>query len=135
MSADLRYWSLAWLGVAGVGIANGAVHRLYARRLGELRAHQVSGLTFAGMYVPYVLTAARRHPLRTRRAAFGVGVAWAAGAAAFDAGVGHFLARDDWRTVLEAYDLRRGRIWGAVVLLIAAGPALARSIRRRRTTP
>jgi hypothetical protein len=108
------------------------VHRLYIDPLGELPAHQVSGLTFAALYLPYVWAVDRRYPTPSARSALGGGVAWAAGAVAFDALVGHYLAGDSWADVRRAYDLGQGRIWSLVVLLIAAGPLLARGLRQRR---
>jgi hypothetical protein len=127
-----RAWAVGWLGVAGVGIVNGGVHRLYIDHLGELSAHQVSGLTFAALYLPYVNWFERRRPIATGRDAAGLGLAWAAGAVTFDALVGHYLAGDTWADVVRSYDLSQGRIWSLVVLLIALGPTMVRAVHRRR---
>jgi hypothetical protein len=125
MEIATRRWVAAWVGVAGVGILNGALHRLYSGPLGELRAHQLSGATFVAMYALYLRAVSRRWQLRHARTAARVGVVWAAGAVAFDTLVGHYLAGDSWGDVTREYDLRRGRIWGLVVLAIAVGPVVA----------
>jgi hypothetical protein len=132
-----RGWALAWLGVAGVGIINGGIHRTYINALGELPAHQVSGITFAALYAPYVLAVQKRRPFPDDRTALAVGGAWAAGAMAFDTLVGHYLAGDSWADVLRAYNLSEGRIWTLVLALIAAGPIAARHLTDagRRSRP
>jgi hypothetical protein len=129
---DVRAWAAAWLGVAGVGVLNGAIHRTYIGALGELRAHQVSGVTFIALYAPYIWLVERRRPLPSASISLAVGVSWAAAAAAFDALVGHYLAGDSWADVARDYDMSEGRIWAAVVLAIALGPAAARATRPAR---
>lgn len=66
-----------------------------------------------------------------------IGVAWSAGAGAvtFDTMVVQHLAGDTWTTVLNAYDLSQGRIWGLVVAVIGGGPCAARYRRLWYTRP
>jgi len=69
--APISEWDAAWLGVV-----NGAIHRLYTGPLGEQRAQQLSGLTFAMLSAPYVGAVDHRWPTRTARAAVGIGMVW-----------------------------------------------------------
>jgi len=123
-------WAAAWLGGPVLGIANGTLRQVvYARRLGELRAHQVSTVTLAAALTGYVRAVDRRWPIATGRDAALIGAGWTASTVAFEFGFGHYVAKEPWRKLLRDYDVSAGRIWGLVLLSIAAAPALA---RRRR---
>lgn len=124
-------WTAAWAGFAALAVANGFSRGLYARRLGDDRAHQVSTATLVVALVPYTRAVERRWTLPDDRAAAGVGAAWVAMTVAFEFGFGHFVARQSWRTLLADYDLRRGRLWPLVLVATAAAPALARRTSRR----
>lgn len=123
-------WGLGWLGLAGIGVVNGVLREaLYARRTGERTAHQVSSVTAAAAFGAAVVALERRRPLPSWRAAATVGGAWAVMTVAFET-VMTRAARNPWHAVFADYDLRRGRLWGLVVLWIGVLPALARWLRR-----
>jgi len=72
-----RRWALAWLGGAVLGVANGAARdKLYARRLGELRAHQLSTGTLLGSLAAYTWALERRWPLPSAVDGATVGATW-----------------------------------------------------------
>jgi hypothetical protein len=125
-------WTAAWAGFAVVATANGLSRGLYAGRLGDDRAHQVSTATLVAALTPYVRAVDRRWPLPTARGAAGVGAAWVALTLAFEFGFGHYVAKQSWQTLLADYDLRRGRLWPVVLAAVATMPATAREIRLRR---
>ena len=129
-----RQWIAAWPGMAALGVANGLSRGLYARSLGEARAHQVSTATLIAALVPYAHAVDRRWPVPTARAAAGVGATWVVLTVAFEFGFGHFVAKQSWDTLRADYDLRRGRLWPLVLVATAAAPAAARTLRLRRTT-
>lgn len=123
-------WGLGWLGLAGIGVANGVLREaLYARRMGERAAHQVSSVTAAGAFGVAVVALERRRPLPSLRAALAVGGAWALMTVTFETAMTR-SARNPWSAVFADYDLRRGRLWGLVVLWIGLLPAVARRINR-----
>jgi hypothetical protein len=112
--------------MAALAVANGLSRGLYAGRLGDDRAHQVSTATLVAALLPYARAVERRWPLPTARSAAGVGAAWVALTVTFEFGFGHYVAGQSWRTLLADYDLRRGRLWPLVLAATAAAPALAR---------
>ena len=130
-SAAYRRWVAAWTGLAALAVANGLSRGLYARSLGEDRAHQVSTATLVAALVPYTRAVDRRWPIPTAGTATGIGVTWAALTVAFEFGFGHYVAKQSWQTLLADYDLRRGRLWPLVLVATAAAPAAARASRRR----
>ena len=129
-----RQWIAAWPGMAALAVANGLSRGLYARSLGEDRAHQVSTATLVAALVPYTRAVDRRWPIPTAGTATGIGVTWAALTVAFEFGFGHYVAKQSWDTLLADYHLRRGRLWPLVLVATAAAPAAARTLRLRRTT-
>jgi hypothetical protein len=130
---DLRAWALGWLGGPVIGIANGALRRaVYDQPLGEPAAHQVSTVTVAGLLGAYVYQLDRRRPIATGRDAALIGGAWAGLTAAFEFGFGHYVAGASWATLRHDYDVAHGRIWGLVLLTLAAAPVTARAARLHR---
>ena len=124
-------WTAAWAGLAALATANGLRRGLYARRLGEQRAHQVSTATLIAALLPYAGAVERRWPIPTTRAAAGIGGAWVAMTVAFEFGLGRYVARQSWETLLADYDLRRGRLWPLALAAVAAAPVTAREAHRR----
>ena len=58
-------WTAAWGGLALLATVNGLSRGLYARRLGEDRAHQISSATLVAALLPYAGAVERRWPLPT----------------------------------------------------------------------
>jgi hypothetical protein len=125
-------WTAAWGGLAALAVANGLSRGLYAGRLGDDRAHQVSTATLIAAVVPYTRAVERRWPLPSGGTAAAVGATWVALTVAFEFGFGHYVARQSWPTLLADYDLRRGRLWPLALAATAAAPAAARRSHRRR---
>jgi hypothetical protein len=126
-------WTAAWAGLAVLATANGFSRGLYTERLGEDRAHQLSTVTLVAALGPYARAVERRWPLPDDRAAAAMGAAWVALTVAFEFGFGHYVAGQNWRSLLADYDLRRGRLWPLVLVATAAAPAVARHTRCRPT--
>lgn len=126
-------WGASWGGVVVTGFVNGALHQAYAPLLGEPAATRVSEVALVLLLAPWVLHVERRHPLPRLRDAAVVGAGWAAATVTFELVFGHYANGDSWETLINAYDLADGHLWGLDVLAIAAGPALARAWRLRRS--
>jgi hypothetical protein len=125
-------WTAAWGGLALLATVNGLSRGLYARRLGDDRAHQVSTATLVAGLFPYVGAVERRWPLPTAGAAARIGTTWVVLTVAFEFGFGHYVAKQSWQTLLADYDLRRGRLWPVVLAAVATMPATARELHMRR---
>jgi hypothetical protein len=133
--AARRRWIAAWLAGPLIGIANGAGRELlYGRRLGEQRAQQVSTAAALGLFAGYFTWLNRRWPLPDDRTALEVGSVWASLTVLFEFGFGHFVAGQSWDELLDAYDMRKGRLWPLVPLWLAAGPAVVRRVSDRKET-
>lgn len=128
-----RDYAIAWLGLAAVAVANGALREaLLAKRLGGRPAHQVSSATGAAALGAATVALERRRPIERARTAAGIGAMWVVMTIAFETLMGRVLRRLPWSDVLGDYDLRRGRVWGVVVLWIGLLPSLARWLRLAR---
>lgn len=129
----LAAWALGWVGAAVLGVANGVMRRVgYERRLGELRAHQVSTGTAIALFAGYIYLLDRRWPSPSARDAAAVGAGWAGATIAFEFTLGHFQAHLPWSELLRDYNLRRGRLWSLVVATLGVGPSVAFLVRTRK---
>ena len=123
-------WTLGWVGAAVLGIANGVARRAgYERRLGELRAHQVSTGTAIALFAGYIYLLDRRWPTANATDAAAVGAGWAGATVTFEFALGRFQAHLPWRALLRDYDLRHGRLWPLVVATLGIGPSVSFLIR------
>ena len=48
----------------------------------------------------------------------------------FEFGFGHYVEGDSWTDLFQNYDVAAGNIWILILLWIAAGPAIVRSLAR-----
>jgi hypothetical protein len=126
-----RRWSAAWLGGTVIAVANGAARELlYAKRVGDLAAHQISTATFLGLFAAYFAALEHRWPIATTRRALEIGATWVVLTVAFEFGFGHWVDRKSWAELLENYDLRTGHVFLLVLLWVGIGPAVVRALRR-----
>ena len=122
-SNPFRPWVLAWLGGAVLGVVNGSFREvIFRKRLSDRTASQVSTGTLILLLMLYMRGLQRRWPLGSHRAAVQIGGTWTFLTVLFEFGFGHFIARKSWRTLLEDYDVTKGRLWSLVLLSMAAGP-------------
>jgi hypothetical protein len=54
-----------------------------------------------------------------------LGVMWTLLTVGFEFGFGRYVARQSWAALLENYNLLRGRVWPAVLLVVLLTPLLA----------
>jgi hypothetical protein len=120
----LRYF-LAWFPMLILAIANGAVRQaIYARRMPELRAHQLSTAIAAVIFGAYIWFVIRNWPPVSMQQALQVGLLWLALTIAFEFFMGLVLARRPLNEVLRDYDMTRGRVWVLLLLWITLAPSL-----------
>lgn len=126
-------WLVAWLGLAALGVANGAAREgLYPDALGDRTAHQISTVTLVLLILGYATLLQRWWPLLCRSTAWQVGAAWVLLTVAFELGFGR-LAGTSWGDLLADYDLPAGRLWVFVPLTTLLAPPVTRKLRRRRS--
>ena len=126
----LRY-SLAWLPMLGIAILNGAFRELIlARRLSELRAHQLSCFSAALLFWGYTWLLGQVWPLNSRTQAVTIGIVWLLLTIAFEFIFGHYVAHHSWTRLLQDYNILAGRLWLAVLLTVAALPAMVFELMR-----
>jgi hypothetical protein len=118
--------------VVVIAVLNGGLHRGYEQALGELRAHQLSGLLLLLLVSPWAVRTERRHPLKTLPEAVEAGAIWAAMTVSFEFLFFHYVGGKDWQELLHDYDVSDGRVWGLVVAGIWAMPAVVRAARLHR---
>jgi hypothetical protein len=124
----------AWLGATTLGVANAAVRELvYADRVGELAAHQISTATLLGALTYYLWLVDRRWPVPTTRTALAIGGSWAALTVLFEFGLGHYGLGSSWSDLLANYNLADGRIWVLVPVWMGLGPAALQRLRTIRS--
>ncbi len=127
-------WIAAWPGGAAIGVANGVIRQAtYAKRLGEIPAHQVSVATAITAFALYYAWLERRWPIRDRAEALQIGGCWLALTVAFEFTFGRRVAKLSWQELFADYDLTAGRTWPLVLAWLALGPEIVRSVGRRRS--
>jgi len=126
-----RRWVLAWVGAPILAIVNGATRELvYKDQLGESTANQISVAPLIALLALYFWVLQRRWPLATRREALSLGAIWVVLSVLFEFGFGHYVEGDSWTDLFQNYDVAAGNIWILILLWIAAGPAIVRSLAR-----
>jgi hypothetical protein len=119
-------WIGAWPGGVAIGVANGAARELtYGRALPEPVANGVSAGTASVAFLGYFALLQHRRPLRSRPQALQVGGVWTALTVCFEFGLGRAQGKA-WSEMSAEYDVRHGRLWPIVLLVIALGPEATR---------
>jgi hypothetical protein len=103
----------------------------YGRRLGQRTANQISALSGIGVFTVFFWRLQRRWPIAKNAEALRIGAAWLVLTVAFEFGFGRWAAKKPWRSLLDEYDLRKGRAWPLVLAWIATGPAVVRGLQRK----
>jgi hypothetical protein len=93
-----------------------------APRLGDTPARALSTVILCGLVLLVTWGSVGWIGSRTRSDAIFVGVVWLACTLGFEFLAGHYLFRKPWVELLADYDLRRGRIWIAVLMVTFVAP-------------
>jgi hypothetical protein len=99
----------------------------YAKRLGEMPAHQVSTATAIAAYFAWL---ERHSPIRNRAEALQIGRAWLMLTVAFETHLRPPGGELSWKELLADYNLVAGRTWALVLAWLALGPEVVRSLDR-----
>jgi len=125
---------VVWFAVLALAVINGGVREAWLiPRLGPDLGRAISTVSLCGLvFLVTWLTIGWIRPA-TAGNALGVGVLWLVLTLAFEFGAGHYLFHKPWAVLLEDYDVSRGRIWPAVLLVVLLAPLL--TARMRLQTP
>lgn len=94
--------------------------------LGPTAGHIVSTILLSGLILGVAwLTIAWIQP-RSPAFAWGLGAMWLTLTLGFEFGAGHYLLHKPWPTLLADYNLARGRIWIAVLVVTLVAPRAGR---------
>ncbi len=116
---------LAWAPMVLIAIANGVIREAwYAKRLNELRAHQVSTLSGMLLFGIYIWALMRIWPPESKGQALFIGLIWLGLTIAFEFLFGHYIAGHPWSRLFQDYNILAGRVWAVVLLWVALAPSL-----------
>ena len=112
-----------WLLLLILAVLNGGLRDTQlSPRLGDTVGRGISTLLLCGLIVLATwLTIGWIRPGGSREA-LAVGALWVALTLAFEFGVGHYGFGKPWPELLADYDLSRGRIWIAVLVVTLLAP-------------
>jgi hypothetical protein len=119
-----------WVGILGLASLNGALRDLVLTpRLGDPVARAISTVLLSGLVLLVTwLTLGWIGP-RSRADTLVIGGVWVTCTLAFEFLAGHYLFRKPWADLLADYDLRRGRIWIAVLVVTLGAPCWIARLR------
>jgi len=112
-----------WCLLVVLAVLNGGTRDTWlSPRLGDPIGRAIRTLLLCGLiFLATWLTIGWIRPA-TNGEALGVGALWLVLTLAFEFGVGHYGFGKPWPVLLADYDLRRGRIWMAVLVVTLFAP-------------
>jgi len=123
-----------WLGILALASLNGALRDLVITpRLGDPAARAISTVLLCALVLLVTWLTLTWIGPKTRADTIAIGGLWVGCTLAFEFLAGHYLLRKPWPELLADYDVRRGRIWIAVLVVTFAAPGwIARRAGRLR---
>jgi hypothetical protein len=114
---------LAWVPMVLIAIANAVLREnVFAKRLSELQAHQVSTATGVLLFSIYIWVITRIWRPESPGRAFIIGLTWLGLTVAFEFLFGHFVMRHPWSRLFHDYNVFIGRLWVIVLIWVALAP-------------
>jgi len=123
--------AVAWLLLLLVAFVAATLRvKLLEPRAGEHTAHVLGSVGVAVVFAALILALAPWVvPDLDARRLLVLGGGWTLATVGFEFGFGRWVMGHPWSRLLADYDLRRGRIWVLVLLVILLMPALAGLLR------
>ena len=121
---------VVWFAVLALASINGAAREAWLiPRFGDPVGRALSTVILCALvYLTTWLTIGWIHPTRAG-GALGIGALWLTLTLAFEFLAGHYAFGKEWAVLLEDYDLSRGRIWVAVLIVVLLAPLLTARMR------
>jgi len=129
----LLVWTLAlWVLLVGCAILNGLFRqRVLVPRLGESVGRALSSITLSMVILlvayAFLITTGMEN---SSMDLWLMGIIWLILTLCFEFGFGHFVTKRSWNTLLEDYNILKGRIWILVLVVTLLGPYLIGSLVR-----
>ena len=115
---------LLWFPMLVIAIINGAIREfVFKKFLGDLAAHQLSTLSLILFFAIYIRFVIMRFPPPSASMALLIGLVWVLMTLCFEFGFGRFRG-NSWDTLLQDYNLARGRLWVLIPLWVLVAPYL-----------
>jgi hypothetical protein len=131
LEAKLIWRALAvWFAILLGAILNGAFREAWLiPRFGDQLGRALSTIILCGLV--FLVTWPTIGWIRpaSARDALTVGILWVVLTLAFEFLAGHYAFGKSWAVLLEDYDLRRGRIWIAVLVMVLIAPLWTASMQ------
>jgi hypothetical protein len=119
-----------WCLLVVLAVLNGGVRDIWlSPRLGDPIGRGISTLALCALILLASWATIEWIGPATRRDTIVVGAMWLALTLVFEFGVGHYGLGKPWRELLADYDLSRGRIWIAVLVVTLFAPSWAARLR------
>jgi hypothetical protein len=119
-----------WLGILVLASINGAFRDLVMTpRLGDPIARAISTVLLCAVIAGVTWSSVRWLGPQTEGQAVMIGGLWLVLTLTFEFGAGHYLFHKPWQVLLADYDVRRGRIWIAVLVVTLLAPLWASRVR------
>ncbi|MGC9367350.1 MAG: hypothetical protein ACP5FK_09980 [bacterium] len=116
---------IAWIPGIPIAILNGIIrNNFYQRFLLELKAHQLSAVSFIVLFGFYVWLILKWLKLSSLKEALLVGVIWLILTVVFEFLFGYFVVGQPWSRLFQDYNIVAGRIWILVLIWIMVSPGI-----------
>jgi hypothetical protein len=123
MAAMIVRGLVVWLLILILAILNGAARDgLMTPVLGDTLARAISTLILCGLIAGVSWGTIGWVGPASRRDAWLIGILWLSMTLGFEFLAGHYLFGKPWSELLADYDVRRGRIWILVLIVVLVAP-------------
>jgi hypothetical protein len=130
MTVSLLRAVSVWFGVLLLAILNGTIRDFFLTpHLGDTAARAISTITLCLLIALAAWFTIRWIDPASAGDALIVGVVWLTMTLAFEFLAGHYLFGKSWPELFADYDLSRGRIWIAVLIVTLLAPRWAAAAR------
>jgi hypothetical protein len=126
----IAHYTVSWIGMVIIAIMNGVIRdALYAKSLGDLRAHQISTFTLIVLSALYLWLLGLAWKIPSPNLAITIGLIWLGLTVAFEFLFGHYVVKQPWARLIQDYNLLKGRIWILVLIWITIAPYVFYTLR------
>ena len=121
---------VVWVLMLTIASANGAVRQaVLIPAIGDVAGRAISTIMLAALIALLTWVTIPWIRPRSNGDAWTIGAVWVALTLAFEFLAGHYLFGTPWPTLLEDYNLLRGRIWILVLIVTAIAPRVGAHAR------
>jgi hypothetical protein len=129
MSPAAKY-ILAWIILPFIAILNGLIREfVYREGVGESTAHQISSITLIILISLYVRSLNDKIEIQSKSSALFIGAVWLVLTIAFEFVMGYVILQKPISTLLDDYNILKGRLWCLVLIWVFLAPLLLRNQR------